>query len=123
MMLICEVFPVEVIRLLVRLEERGIVVRVSGDEFSVEPASLLTPSDRADIVLHTKSFALAAAFATDAVVRLGVDDYLRHPEPVPDADRCRCGAAIDSVRCWRCEVAIEIAAALSQQSIAAYSAA
>ena len=119
MMLICEIFPEEAIRLLVALQDRGVAVRVSDDQLVIEPASLLTATDRAEIALHLKSLALAAAFATDVVIRQVVGDYLAHPAPTPDAAFCRCGHATDSTRCWRCEIAAEIAVALlRQQSVA-----
>lgn len=118
MSFICEIFPVEVIRLLLGLEELGVRVSVGDGQLVIEPATLLTPGDRALVSQHLEPLVLAAAFATDLGVRQAVADYLERPQCLPDAQLCRCGAATDTVRCWRCEIAGEIATALEKQSVA-----
>ena len=93
MSFICEIFPAEVIRLLISLEERGVRVSVGDGQLVIEPASRLTPNDRALVTSHLELLVLAAAFATDFIVRQVVADYpnTRNTCPMPNAAMLRSG--------------------------------
>jgi len=64
----CVIVPLSTLRLLWRLEDRGCIFGVDGDEVIVKPRSLLDAADRVALHRHKRDLRTVVRYAAEIVM-------------------------------------------------------